>query len=356
MNLMQVFRNGLATATSRVLIPALIALSPIGVNAAGTQGTVKVVTEPAGAEVFVDGQPKGVSPLTIDGLSAGEHRVRVVKDGFVEHSNVVKVMPGVEVTASVEMTRASAEASPAATTAVAESPSEGWSTSKKALVGGGALAVVGGAVALLAGGSGSDADAANAAPAAGTIGVTPAGQTIAGITNLSFTADGASDPEGQPLTYSWNFGDGASGSGQTATHVYNIGGTFPVSVAVSDGSQSTNATRSVQVSDIQATWLSRFWEPWFPEGVSRRVSFSQSGSQFSGIYRCNLAPGRTGTASGTLSAPRTIAFEAHLIDANGQDVGFTFTGTLNDDLTTFNGVANGYKLNNRKIDFGRTGE
>jgi len=119
---------------------------------------------------------------------------------------------------------------------------------------------------------------------------------------------------------------------------------------------AVTTTRTVQVSDVNATWLSRFWEPWFPEGVSRRVRFTQSGTQLTGTYRCNLAPGRTGSVTGTLSAPGTITFEAHLMDATGQDVGFKFTGTLNDALTTFNGVANGYRLNNRKIDFGRTGE
>jgi hypothetical protein len=296
-----------------------------------------------------------VTPLTVDGLLSGDHRVRLVKDGFVENSHIVSVPPGIGVTLNVTMTRTPAANAPAVPTPVAEAPSEGWSTRKKALAGGGAAAIAVGAIALVGGGSGS-ADGANAPPVSGTIGVTPTGQSLAGITNFNFVAEGASDPESQPMTYSWNFGDGASGAGPTAGHIYDTGGAFTVSLAVSDGSQSVTATRTVQVGDVNATWLSRFWEPWFTEGVSRRVRFIQSGAQLTGTYRCNLAPGRTGSVTGTLSAPRNVAFVAELKDATGQDVGFRFTGTLNDDLTTLNGVANGYRLNGRKIDFGRTGE
>src|SRR5262245_6567203 len=350
---MRIFRKRLGAAMSWVLVPTLIAMAPLGVDAAGAQGTIQVVTEPAGAEAFVDGQRKGVTPLAIDDLSVGEHTVRIVKDGFVENSQVVNVMPGVPVTVNVPLTRLAAGT--AAPTAATEGQSEGWSTGKKALVGGGAAAVIVGAVALL-GGSSSDAGAANSQPVAGSIAVAPAGQALAGVTNFSFTAQGASDPENQPLTYSWNFGDGASGTGSSATHVYATGGTFGVSLTVSDGSQSSNATTTVQVGDLNASWVSRIWEPWFTEGVSRRVRLTQSGTQLTGTYRCNLAPASTGTVTGTVSAPNIVTFETHLKDGKGQDLGFSFTGKLNNDHTAIIGVANGYRLNGRAIGFGRTDE
>jgi hypothetical protein len=65
---MRIDRNGPGTAMSWVLILTLIVLSPHAVSAAGAQGTIKVVTEPAGAEVFIGDQRKGVTPLVIDGL------------------------------------------------------------------------------------------------------------------------------------------------------------------------------------------------------------------------------------------------------------------------------------------------
>lgn len=44
----------------------------------------------------------------------------------------------------------------------------------------------------------------------------------------------ATHPIGVPLSYSWDFGDGATASGETATHAYTAAGTFVSSVTVSD--------------------------------------------------------------------------------------------------------------------------
>jgi hypothetical protein len=64
----------------------------------------------------------------------------------------------------------------------------------------------------------------------------------------------------------------------------------------------------------------------------------------------------TGTVTGSLSAPRNITFRTQLTDGSGQELGFSFTGTLSPDLTTFFGVADGYRLNHRRTGFGRIDE
>jgi hypothetical protein len=66
-------------------------------------GSVAVTTTPVGARVFVDGRSRGVSPLTIADLAAGDHRVAVERDA-AKSERVVAVQPGT--TASVVFTLA----------------------------------------------------------------------------------------------------------------------------------------------------------------------------------------------------------------------------------------------------------
>ena len=87
--------------------------------------------------------------------------------------------------------------------------------------------------------------AANRAPTA-VVTATP----TSGVAPLavSFSAAGSSDPDGNALTYSWNFGDGTTGSGLSTTHTYTAAGSYTASVTVSDGSLSAQATAAIQVS------------------------------------------------------------------------------------------------------------
>jgi hypothetical protein len=328
------------------LIVALASLSPRAARAAAPEGTIDVVSAPAGAAVYLNGEPRGVTPLILDGVAAGEHRVRVVKDGFLENSRVVTVQPGRSATVDLRMTQA-----PAPT---GQSP--GWTTKKKAIVGGAAAAVIIGGILLIGGGQ-STPD--NTAPVAGSIAVSPTGTGLAGATNFVFTATGSSDAENDPLTYAWTFGDGSSGAGATASHVYNAGGTFSVTLTVSDGTQSaTAASRSVQVRDVNGTWVNISPQIGNPDGIQRRVRFTQSGAQISGTYRTNLAPGATGSVTGTLASPRNLTFEARLKDAEDVQVGFTFEGSFNESFTAFTGTARGYLLGERgrSLIFGREAE
>ncbi len=67
-----------------------------------------------------------------------------------------------------------------------------------------------------------------AATASPSIGVAPL--------TVSFDATGSSDPDGDPLTYEWNFGDGSGDTGPTPTHEYTVAGIYTAVVKVRDPS------------------------------------------------------------------------------------------------------------------------
>lgn len=71
-----------------------------------------------------------------------------------------------------------------------------------------------------------------------------------GIVPLTVAFDGtASTDDGMITTYTWNFGDGNSGSGETTTHTYVEQGVFSATLTVTDnrGAQTTSAPISIQV-------------------------------------------------------------------------------------------------------------
>ena len=56
-------------------------------------GGLVVKTTPAEATIFVDGGPRGVSPLTLGELRAGIHQIKAQKAGYQEHVQQVEVVP-----------------------------------------------------------------------------------------------------------------------------------------------------------------------------------------------------------------------------------------------------------------------
>ena len=63
---------------------------PIAVTPADS-GELVIVTEPPGARVTVDGVGRGVTPLTLRGVTPGARRVRVTKDGYTGAERVVSM-------------------------------------------------------------------------------------------------------------------------------------------------------------------------------------------------------------------------------------------------------------------------
>ena len=60
-----------------------------------SEGTVRILSEPPGAAVYVDDRNVGVTPMDVP-LEAGAHNVRVEKRGFIEEGQSIDVEAGVE--------------------------------------------------------------------------------------------------------------------------------------------------------------------------------------------------------------------------------------------------------------------
>ena len=61
----------------------------------------------------------------------------------------------------------------------------------------------------------------------------------------SFNAGATTDPDNNPLTYTWDFGDGANGNGVTGSRTYTSTGAKTVTLTVGDGTTAAQATRTV---------------------------------------------------------------------------------------------------------------
>jgi hypothetical protein len=86
--------------------------------------------------------------------------------------------------------------------------------------------------------------------------VANAGGPYQGVMSIAVTfhGEGSSDPDGDPLTYAWDFGDGAQGTGASPAHTYSAGGVFPVALVVSDALslQSAPAATTATIQNLFA--------------------------------------------------------------------------------------------------------
>jgi len=81
------------------------------------------------------------------------------------------------------------------------------------------------------------------------------GGPYAGVVGVPVQLHGSqsSDPEGSPLSYRWDFGDGAQGTGPEPVHTYHSGGRFTVSLTVSDGSLEGRDSTTADIAGALAT-------------------------------------------------------------------------------------------------------
>ena len=89
--------RGITEITAKKQSPLQAALQP-------AFGKIVVNTQPEqGADVFVDGEKRGQSPLTLDKMRSGEHAVRVVKTLYLPANETTTVSDGQAATLNISM-------------------------------------------------------------------------------------------------------------------------------------------------------------------------------------------------------------------------------------------------------------
>lgn len=87
---------------------------------------------------------------------------------------------------------------------------------------------------------------------------------------IRFDGSGSSDPDGDALTYAWDYGDGIQGSGVMPEHAYAAAGSYEVTLTVSDGALTDESrTTAAIMQSLQARA--------FLMGGSRSVPLQHSG-------------------------------------------------------------------------------
>lgn len=120
------------------------------------------------------------------------------------------------------------------------------------------------------------------------------------------TESGSYDPDGDTITYSWDFGDGATAAGATPTHSYDAGGTYTVTLQVNDGKvDSEPVTTTAVINEIndkpvadagqdQAALVGQ------PVNFDGSASFDEEGASLG--YEWDFADGTTGSGEQTAHA------------------------------------------------------
>ena len=223
-------------------VPVTFTISSNTAAFAGGTQTLTVATNAAGRAIA-----SSLSPLT---------------SGAVQ-INVTAAVQGQTLAATITQTNVMTAAQAAATATGAGSAAGGGTTGTSTTAGGGSGGGLSGkTLGLVVGAAGAAAAAGalalaesepeNAAPTIS--GVTASSSTaLQGATQITFSVS-ATDPENDALTYQWNFGDGATSTLPSPSHVYQSAGAFRASVTVSDGRGSVSGETSVTVGSVTGRW------------------------------------------------------------------------------------------------------
>lgn len=181
--------------------------------------------------------------------------------------------------------------------------------------------------------------------------------------SVSFDASASSDPEGEMLSYAWDFGDGTKGTGVTATHAYSVAGKYQVKLTVTDPKSltgTTSQTLNVVSEPNNIAGLAR----WFRADAGVTHSFNnvshwadQSGSGATASQTLSAESAKPLLVHNVINGRPVIRFNAgerdHMLVS--QDISLSDFTLLVVQQTTADNVLLGHTGNNYQIRMGQSG-
>ncbi|MEO8482171.1 MAG: PKD domain-containing protein [Acidobacteriota bacterium] len=151
---------------------------------------------------------------------------------------------------------------------------------------------------------------ANTAPTTGRITVSPSEAGLVDWTNFAYRVSGVTDADSDPITYTWNLGDGSSAvSGPEASRAYSAAGSYDVTVMAGDGRNPDiqAAMQTVTVRSLTGTWAGRLTcENCGVTYVDVAFTITQTGTALSGTCVINTPGGPAAPLTAALSADRSV--------------------------------------------------
>jgi DNA/RNA endonuclease G (NUC1) len=182
---------------------------------------------------------------------------------------------------------------------------------------------------------------------------------------LSFDGTASSDPDGDVLTYAWDFGDGTTGAGAKPSHTYADNGSYTATLTVKDPVGADDSqTRTITVSNATpvVTTLSATPVVLSGETVFALSTFTDAGVNDSPwSYVFDWGAGSTSTGS-TSDQSSSVGSSRSFLAAGTYTVGFAVTdkdgATSATKFTTFKvaRISTGLSVNPNKINIRGQGD